>query len=265
MQLGQVLTRAQLDARVTRDTYWRTIAERFNDHSLQPLFDFTASVDEADSSLPPVCHRTPEILKSYFRDTRSRFTIYLNNWKQSGQMDPENIRVFLPKCKKNDTKVSVLGKRMWIIFVVTRMGTPFVDNLLLESFSRLISNESSAYEEGVNDQFGVGSTDWREKSCLNRKMLSSRQSQSSFGQLLEEYRGLVEDLRTEMRNTGAKSDGVSEISPVNKRKTEGYLHDEKESYEYENLLVLKNKQLQDTINENADSRIIKILEAGLDR
>lgn len=62
-QLGQELSRTELDAGRSRDSFWENIASRFNDDSLCPQFSFVGSVDDADPSELPLCDRPASVLK----------------------------------------------------------------------------------------------------------------------------------------------------------------------------------------------------------
>ena len=84
---GQELTRSQLDAGFTRESYWGIIEGRFNDPNLQLNLNMVGMVDEVDSTNPPPCHRSASFLKEKFFDAKKSFTTCLENWSVSGQND----------------------------------------------------------------------------------------------------------------------------------------------------------------------------------
>lgn len=137
------MTRNQLDAGVPRDNYWAVIADRYNSPSLRPAFSFVGRVDEADSAAIPPCIRLPGTLKSHFIDNRGKFTIFLNRWSQSGQNDSEKFAEFIPKV---GGRLSALSKRLYVIFSVCKLGTPYADYRLLEASSKLMPRDMGCDE-----------------------------------------------------------------------------------------------------------------------
>lgn len=61
--MGQELTRSQLDTGVTRGDFWRIVESRFNDSTQRRFLSLAGAVDDVDSSLPPLAHRTSTFLK----------------------------------------------------------------------------------------------------------------------------------------------------------------------------------------------------------
>lgn len=137
-KLGQEMTRSQLDAGVSRDNYWATIAERFNDPTIRPQYSFVGRVDEANASEIPPCVRLPSTLKSQYTDSKGKFTTFYKRWEQSGQNNGERFPEFLPKVRG---RLSALSKRMYIMFTVCKLGTPYPDERLLEVSSKLMPRE----------------------------------------------------------------------------------------------------------------------------
>jgi len=75
LRLGQELQWSELDGGVSRDSFWGSIADRFNDLSVLATFSFTGYVDEADPSRPPLCRREASCLKNHFQNSRPVFTV----------------------------------------------------------------------------------------------------------------------------------------------------------------------------------------------
>ena len=64
MRLTQDLKRAHFEAERTRDSFWKDIVARFNDNSLSNSQSFEGSIPGVDSSAPPLCYRTVDVLKA---------------------------------------------------------------------------------------------------------------------------------------------------------------------------------------------------------
>lgn len=126
----------ELDAGRTRDSFWGTVALRFNDPSLCPTFSFHGSVDEANPAGLPLCDRPAALLKQYFQETRPTFTLYTEMWQRSGQNDPEKFVDFLPR--RGDV-LYALSKRVFIMFTASRMGTAHADIYFIDMTSKMIS------------------------------------------------------------------------------------------------------------------------------
>lgn len=145
-KLGQELRRCELDSGNTRDAFWGVIEGRFNDQSVLVHFSFTGHIEEADPSVPPLCHRSAELLKLQFRDARSVFTEALDRWARSGQNDPDRFLNFL---SKNGQMLYASSKRALIMFVVSRLGTPYEDTFFVEMSSKTIWQ--GGYEAGMDN------------------------------------------------------------------------------------------------------------------
>ena len=61
--LQQELMRAQLDSGRTRESFWVTIADRFNESTKLVQYSFEGWVEDADPSLLPICFRAASDLK----------------------------------------------------------------------------------------------------------------------------------------------------------------------------------------------------------
>lgn len=95
---------------------------RFNGLSKRRHLSLAGAVDGVDSSLSPLAHRTSTFLKDKFNNAKADFTKYVTRWSASGQNDPDRFRNFLPKLPNGE--LNALGKRMMVMFVCTRKGTP---------------------------------------------------------------------------------------------------------------------------------------------
>ena len=96
-KLGQDLRRSELDSGITRDAFWGIIEGRFNDQSVLVRSSFVGHIEEVDPSVPPLSHRSAEVLKLQFRDVRSVFSEALDKWNRSGQNAPDQFLNFLSK------------------------------------------------------------------------------------------------------------------------------------------------------------------------
>ena len=145
--LQQELTRAQLDAGRSRDSFWARIADRFNDPSEHIAYSFDGWVEDAEPSLPPLCVRAASVLKDQYARTRTGFTVYKDRWERSGQNDPENFRSFLPTLDNGRHSLTALGKRMLVFFKVSGLGTPNCDDEFVRNSSRVMMD--GGFDEGV--------------------------------------------------------------------------------------------------------------------
>ena len=75
----QELTRSQLDAGFTKDSYWGVIEERFNNPRLRLHLNMVGNVDGVDSKVPPPCHRSATFLKENILDARRSFMTCVEN------------------------------------------------------------------------------------------------------------------------------------------------------------------------------------------
>lgn len=148
--MGQELTRAQLDTGVTRGDFWIIVESRFNDSTQRRFLSLAGAVDGVDSSLLPLAHRTSTFLKDKFNDAKADFTQYVTRWYASGQNDPDRFRNFLPKLPSGE--LSALGKRMMVMFVCTRKGTPFEEEHFSNVCCKLIPGGA-----GLDEGSRVGS------------------------------------------------------------------------------------------------------------
>jgi hypothetical protein len=99
---GLVRTRAQLDARIPRDSIWSTtVAPAFNDPSIVPsipsIETWTDKLGEAFRvARAPVFPRQGSELKRWYVDCRAAFTQYYNRWNRSGPNFLESFHDFVP-------------------------------------------------------------------------------------------------------------------------------------------------------------------------
>ena len=132
---GQELTRSQLDAGFTRESYWGIIEDRFNDPSLKLNLNMVGMVDEVDSTKPPPCHRSASFLKEKFFDAKRSFTTCLENWSVSGQNDNADFKRF---AGTRNGDLTAEGKRNMVLFVCARKGTDNEDTRFLNFCTRVI-------------------------------------------------------------------------------------------------------------------------------
>ena len=185
-KLGQELRRSELDSGNTRDTFWGIIEGRFNDQSVLVRFSFVGHIEEVDPSAPPLCHRSAEVLKLQFRDTRSVFTEALNKWNRSGQNDPDRFLNFL---SKNEQMLYASSKRALIMFVVSRLGTPYEDTFFVEMSSKAIWQ--GGYEAGMDSlkreysNEGDGRASGSKRSKRASWGNSSKRASSDLGEIVQ--------------------------------------------------------------------------------
>jgi hypothetical protein len=129
IESGLERTRAQLDARVPRDSFWSTaVAPAFNDASIVPVVScFNDWADEKGGKLQvetiPSVRRDGSELKRWYQDCRASFTVSYNKWSRSGQNDPESFENFVPRHSRG---FSALGKRILVIGAALQVGRPDV-------------------------------------------------------------------------------------------------------------------------------------------
>ena len=155
---SQSLSRAQLDAGISREVFWGVIERRFNDISIRPRLSLIGIVDGVDSAALPLCFRGAAVLKHQFFSVRAGFTESTERWKASGQNDPNRFTNFLAKTSRGE--LTSQSKRLFILFTCCRMGSRYgaVDSLLVQISSKTISDERVVHEEGIKDQ----ECDWTE-------------------------------------------------------------------------------------------------------
>ena len=194
--LQQELTRAQLDSGRSRDSFWVTIADRFNDSTELVQYSFEGWVEDADPSLPPICFRAASVLKDQYARTRTGFTVYKDRWERSGQNDPENFRNFLPTLDNVRHSLTALSKRMLIFFKVSALGTPNCDEEFVRNSSRVMMD--GGFDEGmpglhmrvVNDAVRVEES---ESTTGRRRKSLSGNTDNAAGNLITEVTSAIRE------------------------------------------------------------------------
>lgn len=98
--------------------------------------DFSADVDDIDSTLSPLAHRSASTLKKHYREAKKDFTLYYEKWSVSGQNDPHRFPGFLPKLNNGALMSSSI--RALIVFKACRCGTRNEDTNLLSLVTRVM-------------------------------------------------------------------------------------------------------------------------------
>ena len=142
---GQELTRSQMDAGFSRESFWGVIEGRFNDPGLRLCLSMVGNVDEVDSAQPPPCHRSASFLKERFFDARSSFTLCVENWSRSGQNETSNFKSF---AGIRSGELTASGKRNMVLFVCARMGTENEDCRFRSMCMRTIPHGGGVDEGG---------------------------------------------------------------------------------------------------------------------
>lgn len=142
---GQELTRSQMDAGFSRESFWGVIQSRFNDAGLRLRLSMVGNVDDVDSTQPPPCHRSATFLKEKFYDARSSFTTCVENWSKSGQNDTSNFKSF---AGSRNGELTAAGKRHMVLFVCTRLGTENEDTRFRSMCLRTIPYNGGLDEGG---------------------------------------------------------------------------------------------------------------------
>lgn len=96
---GKEMSAASLESKLRRDYFWSTVIEKvLNDYTYHPRTpELLGIVDIVNVENLPPCHRFGDRLKEWFRKLRSAFTRPYDNWKRSGQNDPDRFIAFLSK------------------------------------------------------------------------------------------------------------------------------------------------------------------------
>ncbi|CAN8062778.1 unnamed protein product [Agarophyton chilense] len=145
--IGVELTRAQLDVNVTRDSFWKTIEDRFNDASVDIRKCFAGRVDEIDSNERTKAFRSASVLRNQFNHVRKLFSIVRDKSVASGQNDVSRITQFLKYTTNGE--LTAESKRVYIFFTVCRVGTAAEDTNILRNDSKLIEEYEAGYEDGI--------------------------------------------------------------------------------------------------------------------
>lgn len=210
--VGDELDRSKLDARVTRESYWTIVAQRFNSDGVDSREDFSGRVDGIDSNARPLSTRAPALLRKQYMDVRGAFTAALEKWKASGQNDPARFPNFL---KYNDYSgdLSAEGKRLYILFTVCRSGTSNEAAVFLNQTVKTIDGAGMGYDEGA----GSGG-DLQERPAKRTKRESiEREVQLAMAKGVSQM-GALSEARTKLINqqiqktTVASNDGQNVLN-----------------------------------------------------
>lgn len=172
---GLELDRKVMDAGINRDNMWSIIAQEFNNINVRPQFSFAGTVDEADPSARPLCQRSGTVLHSQFRGYKGRLTKCIDSWMMSGQNDPGKFPDFL---EYDRGRMTASSKRVYVLFVVCRLGTENPDTLLLNAAVKLIANPHAAIEEGVDGDQDSDGMRFEDDRDAKRRRRSSKSSAS---------------------------------------------------------------------------------------
>ena len=134
---GQELTRSQLDAGFTRDSYWGVIEERFNNPSLRLHLNMVGNVDGVDSKVPPPCHWSATCVE---------------NWSRSGRNE---IGIFRSYAGTRAGELTAEGKRNVVLFICTRKRTENEDTRFANLCTRVIPFDSGCDEGGSRGTSGI--------------------------------------------------------------------------------------------------------------
>ena len=150
IEMGQTLTRSQLDASFPRENLRGVVESCFNDPFLRYFLDMTGRVDGVDSRLPRAACRTTSFLKNKVNNNKGNFTTYLHRSSASGQNDPYRFGRYIPKLPSGELNAS--GKRMMIMFSATKKGTPSDDGAFTNLFGKHIPGGAER-DEGSRTEY----------------------------------------------------------------------------------------------------------------
>jgi hypothetical protein len=147
------LSRPELDRGLSRDAFWcDAVAPAFHNKNVSPSLDMRGQVDEADSSAPPLISRLGNFLTGQYYSVKSHFTEAHRRWDLSGQLQSEAAS-FLSFCptRRGTSGISNAGKRMMILFVALKYGTPYEDVEMLSMVLKL-ANPDRIYDVGTSER-----------------------------------------------------------------------------------------------------------------
>jgi len=151
--MGQKMSRSQLDARKTRDSFWGVVEERFNDAELDSRLDLTGRVDDICPNQRPLAFRKAAQLKTEYIGVRAEFTLRVTRWKASGQNDPDRFPNFLDRTRAGELYAT--SKSLFILFTCCRLGEADADETFYNLSSKMIRNAAAGYDEGTADADAV--------------------------------------------------------------------------------------------------------------
>jgi hypothetical protein len=128
------LSRGQLYHGLTRDAFLpTTVAPSFN-LEIRPVLDTRGQVEEADAAVAPLQNRGGDVLNAQFFGVKAHFTEAYRTWDLSRHLQSEAAS-FLPKHRGSASELTMEGKRLMIVLVALKCGTPFevVDMLNMTS------------------------------------------------------------------------------------------------------------------------------------
>lgn len=148
------LTRTELDKRVTQDSFWAIIAERFNDLSVHVALNLHGRLDNVDAGRPLHNLREAGRLRNAFIDTSGPFTLTKDRWSRSGQLCADNFADFV---LRTDRGITTSGRREWIIFTAACLGTQHPYDRLLRLYTSTVPHvlADAVFDEGFSPK-GVG-------------------------------------------------------------------------------------------------------------
>lgn len=205
LRLRQELTRTELDAGRSRDSFWQLISRRFNNPEVSVSFSFSGWCEEANPSNSPLCFRPASLLKDYMGKAITAFTGYKDRWERSGQNDPHNFRDFLPVLANSPDTLTAVAKRMMIYFKVSGLGTPEYDDFFTNSGTKVMN--AGGLEEGIPDENARVVVDRNSDAVsAGRKR---RKSESSAGGRDAMMKGVVSEFTTAMRESNSREEAIS--------------------------------------------------------
>ena len=187
---GQPLEREQQDRRINRESFWETIAERFNDPSLAPHMDLRGILENFNPSIAPREHVAASRLRTIWYNMRGPFSLSVRNYQKSGQNNPtlDGFLSFVDKADNGD--LFAISRRKVVMFVVMGMGSDNprpTDAELLNLTVKVIPHNAGFDEAGSSINGGVES---EEGSRKRARMSTDTQ------ELCDTFKGLIGEFRT---------------------------------------------------------------------